>query len=67
MSQNDIIYLLKVKDHYEIVHTDVESNQPYKKVRAKTAEEALSKAQIIQEDTQAEYGVVINVMELKEL
>jgi hypothetical protein len=63
MSQNDVIYLLKVKDHYEIVHADADSANVYSKVIAKTPLQALKKAQEMQDSTGAEYGVMIDICE----
>lgn len=67
MSDNTIIYLLKVFDHYEIVHADVDSNTTYSKKTAKTAHEALVEAQAMQDSTGAEYNVMIDVMRTEEL
>lgn len=67
MSSNDIIFLLKVGDHYEIIHSDVGSETTYSKKTAKTAYGALVEAQAMQDSTQAEYGVQIDVLRTKEI
>ncbi len=66
MSDNSVIYLFKVADHYEIVHADADSNVRYKTVKAKTAEDALAEAQKMQDSTFAEY-MIIDVIRSKEV
>lgn len=66
MSDNSVIYLVKVADHYEIVHSDADTNVVYSKVKAKTAEDALVELQSIQDSTGAEY-MFIDVIKSKEV
>jgi len=62
MSQNDVIYLLRVKNHYEIIHADSDSAEYYSKKVANTPLQALKKAQELQDETGAEYGCIIDVL-----
>jgi len=66
MSDNSVIYCVRVKDHYEIVHADADTEIVYSKVKAKTAEDALAQAQIMQDSTFAEY-MIIDVIKSKEV
>ena len=67
MSNNSIIFLVRVGKGYRIVHADADTGDKYKTLTAKTAEEALVVAQDMQDSTGAEYNVMIDVMKTKEL
>lgn len=66
MSDNSVIYCVRVADHYEIVHADSDTNVVYSKVKTKTAEDALVELQSIQDSTGAEY-MFIDVIKSKEV
>ena len=68
MSSNDIIYLSKVDKKYIITHNNADDGYELDRVVAKTAEEALLKAEAMQDSVAPEYGIMVNISPLpKEL